>query len=172
MKKTISAALIAAMTITALAFAPAPAQAKVKEIKFHWVTSQFGGPPAMVMKYDGKKWKWSNSGDYHKVSAKMKFKANSKESGWHIWATNMGILYQAPINYKAKKFEDLVAIGFGKQQLKGYAGGAAGVCDTFGSTRKVVRDMSVFTKFSVGGKNASANLPLRIVCMPRGPKRS
>ncbi len=174
-KLTVSAAYIG-MAISASAL---PANAKIKEMKLHFAQTQLDNPPAMEMHFKNGNWVWKNQSVVYKSRAKIKVRSKT----WRVSDARLVVfdagrtryadtLWQLPLNYKTYKYEKLVTVNIGKKVLAAQKSAAVALCNTFGSTEKVVRTLNVTAELQAiatqdGWKYKKANLPVRIVCMPK-----
>lgn len=152
-------------------FAVTEAAAKLKEAKFHIVQGAYENLPAMEMKFSGGKWVWSNKSDHFKPRLKVYFKA-SRQSAAVLNVQDIGKVWGMPANYYTRKYEKLITLGIGKAQLSGAQNKAVALCDVFGGSKKVVRDMNlpatlvVADQYGVGGQR-SGSFPVKVVCQAK-----
>lgn len=173
MNTTLKHVLAAAILIPAIA-SSATAQAKIKEVKFHQVMSQFEDVPYMNMEFKNGKWQWTSKSKSFNTRIKVYFKASRKirAASIHLRDTGHG-LWTLPAGYETKKYEKLNTVTVGKSFLSPLQAKAAAVCDVFGGSKKVVRDMNFTMTMSLTenepGTSASKNgtYTVRAICQPK-----
>lgn len=172
MKRLNLSVAIAAIAL-ALSFGlAAPAEAKITELKFHVVQTQFDEGPYMEMTHDGKDWVWSSQGKNFNVSTKVKIKSvgnRFEQAGIQVDRTG-GYLWKMP-RHKTFKYENLEHTTIGKVFLSPFKGDAASLCSVFGGAKKTIRDMEIglrlWAEYSNGGPSVKGIFPVRVVCMPK-----
>ncbi len=178
--KTAFAALIAATALSStVAVDEAHAKYKVKDMKFHIVQGAYENLPVLEMKYSSGSWQWVNKSTTFKPRLKVYFKANAKSRSI-VRLDDYGIIWKMPENYFTKSHEELVTLGFGKTILSSFKNKAVALCDVFGGSNKVVRDMTlgtsmqVYREKSAESKYKDGTFPMKVVCRakPDGPTRN
>lgn len=177
MKNLIAKSVLTAATslVIGSTLIAAPAAAKIKEVKMHFVTNAFGNPPAMEMKYTGGKWTWINQNKSFQVQVKLKAKSSGARLRYgYLWVARVNgssktNIWEWPLNYKTYNYEKLVSRTIGKSILSKNVGSAAALCGTFGGNKKVVRDMYLPAAFQVhdtyqNSKAGFNKLNVKVVC--------
>ena len=174
-KKIVTTALAALVLSSPLA--AVEASAKVKVVKHHFVQGGFEDYPVMEMKFSGGKWNWVNKGKIFKPRVKLYFTGSTKLDRAKLYTTKGGArLWQLPQGYKTKKYEKLVTLSVGSNVLSKQFATAQSVCKSAGSTKKVVSDIAVNTKFEIAEttrnhhvKSSTSPMPMKVVCYPKPP---
>jgi hypothetical protein len=166
-------ALASAATAFALSFGlAAPAEAKITELKFHVVQTEFDDTPSMEMTHNGKSWIWAKQDKTFNVRTKVKIKS----IGNRFW--NAAILVERTGAYlwwmpehKTFEYEKLEHTSVGKIFLAPFKNDAASLCSVFGGAKKTVRDMEIglrmWAESSNGGPSVKGIFPVRVVCSPK-----
>jgi hypothetical protein len=149
-----------------------PASAKITELKFHVVTTQFDNVPYMEMTHDGKTYNWTSQDKNFNVRTKVLVKSignRFSNAGIIVTRTNAS-LWKMP-SHKTFKYEKLETTAIGKAFLSPFKNDARALCDVFGGDKKNIRDMEIGLRMwaeSVnGGPSVKGIMPVRVVCMPR-----
>lgn len=175
-KSGVKAALTAlALTTPLLA---TPANAIMKDIKFHVVQGSYHQPVTMEMKHNGSKWVWANKSSNFPIQIKVKIKTvGNKFDSAGIFVHESGMyLWKMPEGYRTRNYEKLVPANVGKSVLSPLQGKARALCDVFGGSKKAVRDMNIEAVLSAYHSadiyGYTGKLPIKVVCQPKPPKRA
>ncbi len=142
--------------------------AKVKDMKFHFVTGAHEDYPVYEFKFKDGKWKWVNKGKTFRPRMKVYSKHNNK----HTTSANF-LLEGSPIGKISKlpkKYEKLVTLDIGSNILQKKASAAAGACKAYGGSKKLVKDMGLVGQFDIisgqmnGGGRRTAVMTTKVVC--------
>jgi hypothetical protein len=158
------------------------ANAKIKEAKFHFVQHELSNVPTMAMEYKNGKWKWIDQSKVFHQQVKFKFKSTvNRVSGANLRINPVGSnhwtnVWGLPANYKTYKYESLESFVVGKNLLSPNQNSAASLCDVFGGSKKVIRDMNLPAVWAVRAKKSAgvdkrSNLVVKVVCMPKKASR-
>ena len=182
MRNTILKAALAAIVL-ASPLAATEASAKIKEVKFHFVKDAYADYPVYEMKYQNGKWVWANKGKAFKPRMKFRIKHNKGGvSSHHVTARfYLEKVEIGTLSGIKNVTEDLVVLNIGSNIMKHKEKAARAACNAHGGTKKVIRDMGLNGQLTVRhsnyGKhkqtvNRSAVMTAKVVCQPRGPKRT
>lgn len=155
-----------------IGLAALPAEAKFTDMKFHVATTQFDDVPSMDMTADNSGYHWANTNKNFNIRVKILIKSvGGRFSGGYL-ATEGGVgVWAMSSGYKTYKFEELISTTIGKPFLTPYQNSARALCDVFGGTKKVVRDMEIGLKLSasIGGdfKQVKNAMIVKVVCAPK-----
>jgi hypothetical protein len=169
-KRAFLPVLAGAMLATPMA--AVEANAKIKDVKFHFPTTSLDNTVHMVMVHNGSGWNWTNKSDAFNARVKVYFKASGKVGSASVRLIDSGAgIWALPAGYKTNKYEKLVTYSVGKAMLSPFQGKAKAVCDVFGGSKKQVHDIGLKTEMYVSQSSKVvrkyANMPVRIVCMPK-----
>ncbi len=152
------------------------ASAKIKDVKFHFPTTSLDNIVHMVMEHNGNGWHWTNKSDIFNARVKVYFKASGKVGSASVRLIDTGAgIWALPAGYKTKKYEKLVNYSVSKAMLSPFQSKAKAVCDVFGGSKKRMHDIGLKAEMYVSQNTKvvrkHANMPVRIVCMPKSPTR-
>lgn len=174
MKNLIKNAILTTAT-AALLFNAGAAEAKIKEVKFHVVQSDFEDLAYMEMKFENGKWNWVSQSKNFNTRIKVFFKASGyvRHTARVSLTDSNATLWALPANYYTNNHEELTTMTVGKSILSPFQGKAKALCDVFGGSVKSVRQMDVNAQMNVvnetGIDSAKKNgpFPIRVICQPK-----
>ena len=179
LKSTILAAAATAVAISS-AMVPAPAEAGIKEMKFHMIDTD---PPYMDMHFENGKWVWKSKSKSFGPDLKVRIKSSRKILQAHIQVFSANTKQASGMLWKwqgkpTKHIEGVTGMHINGNTLKTSYDAAAGLCHFSGGSKKVIRAMNMPAKISArtkkdGWKSRWSNIAIRVICNAKpAPKRN
>lgn len=161
-----------ALAAGGIGLAAAPAEAKIKDLKFHVATTQFDDVPSMEMVADDSGYHWVDQGKNFNIRIKILMKSvGSRITSAYVGTNGGSNLWVLPAGYKTYDYEQLISTAVGKAYLTPFQNNARALCDVFGGSTKVVRDMELSLRLwaSAGSdfQETKNTMNVKVVCGPK-----
>lgn len=176
MKNTFVHSAMAAIVLMASLLA-SEASAGVGNVHHRFVQSQFEDYPVMELKFQKGRWNWINSSKTFMPRVELHFSSTTviDQARLVVDRGTFG-LWTLPVGFRTKTYEKRVTVRIGKTVLGRQLDRAVSVCNFYGGTQKVVRDLAIDTTFTATVADASRSgfdttashqpMLMKVVCHP------